>query len=63
MIKGLNYAVGARCALATAAKKPIRWIFKEEDLEEQFVRGSGPGGQKINSKRYYGQDVCEGLNG
>ncbi|KAI8052139.1 RF-1 domain-containing protein [Syncephalis plumigaleata] len=28
--------------------KPIEIVIDENDLEEKFVRGSGPGGQKIN---------------
>ena len=27
---------------------PVPQLWSEDDLEEQFVRGSGPGGQKIN---------------
>ncbi|TFY58580.1 hypothetical protein EVJ58_g6332 [Rhodofomes roseus] len=34
--------------LKKAAKKRVVPELKEEDLEESFVRGSGPGGQSIN---------------
>lgn len=30
------------------AKRMTRLGIREDDLEEEFVRGSGPGGQKIN---------------
>ena len=30
-----------------AAQLPPRPVVKEEDLEEAFLKGSGPGGQKI----------------
>ena len=30
------------------SRQPQKYLLKEEDIEEQFVRGSGPGGQKIN---------------
>lgn len=33
---------------AAAAQMPPRLVLKEEDIEEAFLKGSGPGGQKIN---------------
>ena len=33
--------------IGAGAKLPPRPVIKEEDLEEAFVKGSGPGGQKI----------------
>ncbi|KAM0796731.1 RF-1 domain-containing protein [Usnea florida] len=33
---------------AAAAQLPPRLVLKEEDIEEAFLKGSGPGGQKIN---------------
>ena len=30
-----------------AAQLPPRMVIKEEDIEEAFLKGSGPGGQKI----------------
>lgn len=30
-----------------AAQMPPRLVLKEEDIEEAFLKGSGPGGQKI----------------
>ncbi|KAL9075133.1 MAG: hypothetical protein Q9161_001819 [Pseudevernia consocians] len=33
--------------VAAATQMPPRLVLKEEDLEEAFLRGSGPGGQKI----------------
>ncbi|KAL6719614.1 hypothetical protein ACLMJK_001535 [Lecanora helva] len=33
---------------ALAAQLPPRPTIKEEDLEEAFLKGSGPGGQKVN---------------
>lgn len=30
------------------SKKPIKIVLDEKDLEEKFVRGSGPGGQSVN---------------
>lgn len=32
---------------ASAVQLPSRPVVKEEDLEEAFLKGSGPGGQKI----------------
>lgn len=53
-----NIGVGNSAASRDATKPPKREIststskdlpeILEDDLEEQFVRGSGPGGQKIN---------------
>ncbi|CAD6572485.1 MAG: hypothetical protein ASARMPREDX12_005244 [Alectoria sarmentosa] len=34
--------------VAAAAQMPPRLVLKEEDIEEAFLKGSGPGGQKIN---------------
>lgn len=34
--------------VAAAAQLPPRLVLKEEDIEEAFLKGSGPGGQKIN---------------
>lgn len=34
--------------VAAAAHMPPRLVLKEEDIEEAFLKGSGPGGQKIN---------------
>ncbi|KAL8678189.1 MAG: hypothetical protein Q9186_005443 [Xanthomendoza sp. 1 TL-2023] len=31
-----------------AAQLPPRIVIKEDDIEESFLKGSGPGGQKIN---------------
>lgn len=31
-----------------AAQLPARLVIPEEDIEESFLKGSGPGGQKIN---------------
>ncbi|KAL2055063.1 hypothetical protein ABVK25_004401 [Lepraria finkii] len=31
-----------------AARLPPRMVIKEEDIKEAFLKGSGPGGQKIN---------------
>ncbi len=33
--------------VSAAARLPPRPVIKEEDLEEAFLKGSGPGGQKI----------------
>lgn len=30
-----------------AAQLPARLVIPEEDIEESFLKGSGPGGQKI----------------
>ena len=35
-------------AALAAPKIPPRLVIKEEDIEEAFLKGSGPGGQKIN---------------
>ncbi|KAL2039174.1 hypothetical protein N7G274_008223 [Stereocaulon virgatum] len=32
----------------TTAQLPPRLVIREEDIEEAFLKGSGPGGQKIN---------------
>lgn len=32
-------------------KKPIPIVLLDKDLEESFVKGSGPGGQKINKNK------------
>jgi hypothetical protein len=39
--------------VVTKAKKtiPVKFTIDEKDIEEKFVRGSGPGGQKINKSR------------
>ena len=33
---------------APEKKKPIKIVLNEKDLEEKFVKGSGPGGQSVN---------------
>ena len=33
--------------VASAANLPPRMVINEEDLEEKYLKGSGPGGQKI----------------
>ena len=33
--------------VATAAQLPPRMVVNEDDIEESFLKGSGPGGQKI----------------
>lgn len=37
---------------STAASKAIPIILLENELEEKFVKGSGPGGQKINKCKH-----------
>ena len=39
--------------VAAATQMPPRLVLKEEDLEEAFLRGSGPGGQKIVCRLFY----------
>ena len=36
---------------------PPRLVLKEEDIEEAFLKGSGPGGQKIVNRLSYGTPV------
>lgn len=40
-------------------------LIEEDDIDEQFVRGSGPGGQKINKTAScvvrFGDNVCENI--
>lgn len=43
--------------VACAAKMPPRLLLKEEDIEEAFLKGSGPGGQKIVWRHFYGSLV------
>jgi protein subunit release factor B len=47
---GLIRSVGGNAALLSQGNKTQRVAIelREEDIEEKFVRGSGPGGQKIN---------------
>ena len=33
--------------VAAAAKLPPRLVLNEEDIQEAYLKGSGPGGQKI----------------
>ncbi|KAI4145594.1 MAG: hypothetical protein L6R39_003758 [Caloplaca ligustica] len=37
-----------RSVRGLAAQLPPRLVIREQDIEEQFLKGSGPGGQKIN---------------
>lgn len=36
-----------RSVRGLAAQLPPRLVIREQDIEEQFLKGSGPGGQKI----------------
>lgn len=39
--------------VAPAAQMPPRLVLKEEDIQEAFLKGSGPGGQKIVCRLFY----------
>ena len=44
--------------VAAAAQLPPRIVVNEKDIEEAFLKGSGPGGQKI--VRYISKLVSQG---
>ena len=39
--------------VAAAGQMPPRLVLREEDIEEAFLKGSGPGGQKIVRRLFY----------
>ena len=39
--------------VAAAAQMPPRLVLNEGDIKENFLKGSGPGGQKIVSRFFY----------
>lgn len=44
-----------------AAQMPPRLVLNEEDLEEAYLKGSGPGGQKIVCRHFYGSPLLRFL--
>lgn len=46
-IAGHHVPVSRGCVRRLAAQLPRRLVIPEEDMEENFLKGSGPGGQKI----------------
>ena len=44
--------------VTSATQMPPRMVLSEDDIEEKYLRGSGPGGQKIVGRLPDGPSIC-----